>query len=80
MNNFNAIKQLVLSGHAVEIKKLSICRINDYYKSVGIDGPHYQVHCDDYRVKDEDRSVMHQQINKAVAHFIRLSRTLYEVY
>lgn len=80
-------KRILLSGHSVEYKDISLCRINDYCPRPGVSKEYkygWQVHADSSKLKgtiehaDENGySGIHTDLDKAISQFMKIRRILY---
>ena len=87
MNARDACKKLLLSGHCIEYKNISICRISDYCPRTGCSKEYkfgWQVDCDSGKlsdkVKDADKngySRIHVDLDRAISIFLKIKRVLY---
>lgn len=81
MTEQELVKKSLLQGYALEVGKLTICCINNYYKNFG-DEVKFQVHCDHWKVLDKEGnpfSEIYEKIDDAVDKFILLKHKLYEI-
>lgn len=65
----DSIRDILVNGGSVEVGRVTICDINDYYRYGHFGKKRWQVDSDDYRMK---HSELYENIGEAVGRFLKI--------